>query len=221
MPFPPLKEEKKLWQKGYKYVIGVDEAGRGALAGPVVVAAVLIKPKIKFKNKIEIRDSKKMSARKREEVFQVLSFHPQIVWSVGWVTPKIIDRINILEATKLAGKRAVERLLRSHLPISSDNIFLLIDGDFKLNLNLPQKSIVKGDEKVASCMIASILAKVSRDRIMRRLHEKYPQYRFDKHKGYPTTYHLKMLKKYKPSEVHRRSFKPVNEEFAGRERCFY
>ncbi len=212
MKHPNLTEEKKLWKKGYKRVACLDEAGRGPLSGPVVAAAVMIKiPNFKFqipKSLKEVKDSKQLTPKKREEFYRVLTNPPaggpQIEWGIGRVSEKVIDKINILEATKLAMKRAIKRFKRKP-------DFLILDGNFKINLSIPQKSIIKADEKVFSCAAASILAKVWRDRLMLRYHKKYPRYGFDKHKGYPTKYHFKMLKKYGPCVIHRKSFKPVEK----------
>ena len=213
MKYPNLKEEKKLWRKGYRYVVGFDEAGRGPLAGPVVAAAVCLRKNLKtsgelFSAKLAensslfIRDSKRLSPRKREILYKLLTKNPNIKWGIGKVSEKVIDRINILEATKLAMIKAIKKLKRKP-------DFLIIDGNFKLNLLIPQKSIIKADEKVFSCAAASIIAKVYRDRIMRRYHKKYSQYGFDKHKGYLTKQHRKMLKKYGPCKIHRKTFRPV------------
>ena len=203
MKHPNLTEEKKLWKKGYKRVACLDEAGRGPLAGPVVAAAVLIlNTKYQILN-TKIRDSKKLSWKKREKLYKLITKSPFIEWGIGRVSEKVIDKINILEATKLAMKRAIKRFKRKP-------DFLILDGNFKINLPIPQKSIIKADEKIFSCAAASILAKVWRDRLMLRYHKKYPRYGFDKHKGYPTKYHFKMLKKYGPCVIHRKSFKYPN-----------
>ena len=202
---PSLKEEKKLWRKGYKKITGLDEAGRGPLAGPVVASAVTINRKTFLRKRSvlqNIKDSKKLSAKKREEFYKILTKHLAIEWGIGKVSEKVIDKINILEATKLAMERAVQKL-----KIKPD--FLILDGKMALDLNIHQKSIIKADEKVFSCSAASIIAKVTRDRIMRREHKKYPCYGFDKHKGYPTKLHRKMLKKHGPCKIHRKSFAPV------------
>ncbi len=201
---PNLREEKKLWKKGFKKVAGLDEAGRGPLSGPVVAAAVSIiaNCKLKIADFKNLKDSKKLSPKKREEFYKILKKNPAIEWGIGKVSEKVIDKINILEATKLAMKKAVKNLERKP-------DFLILDGNFKIDSNIPQKPIIKGDEKVFSCAAASILAKVCRDRIMQRYHKKYPQYGFDKHKGYPTKLHLRMLRKYGPCKIHRISFKPV------------
>jgi len=197
-----LKEERKLWKKGYKMVVCLDEAGRGPLAGPVVAAAVaILNTKYKILN-TKLRDSKKLSAKKREQFYEILTKNQSIKWGIGKVSEKVIDKINILEATKLAMIRAIAKL-------KEKPDFLILDGNMKINLPIPQKSIIKADEKVFSCAAASIIAKVTRDRIMGRYHKKYSRYGFDKHKGYPTKEHIKMLKKYKPCRIHRRSFGPV------------
>ena len=216
MKYPTFNEEKKLWKKGFNFVAGLDEAGRGPLAGPVTAAAVMIMPEHRsaknvlgarpfakiFDKNFGIRDSKQISLKKREELYDIIITHPNIKWGIGIVSEKIIDKINILEATKLAMKKAVKNLKPD---------FLLIDGNFKIKSKIPQKSIIKGDQKVISISAASIIAKVSRDRIMEEFHKKYPQYRFDKHKGYPTKLHVKMLKKYGVCPIHRKFFSPVCE----------
>ncbi len=216
---PNFQEEKKLWRKGFKRVAGLDEAGRGPLAGPVVAAVLMIKKNLDLlksdlnNNFNNIKDSKKLSAKKREEFYKILTKHPNIKWGISRVSEKVIDKINILEATKLAMIKAVK-----NLKVKPD--FLVLDGNFTLSAEalakaginplISQKSIIKGDEKVFSIAAASILAKVTRDRIMVRYHKKYPKYGFAKHKGYPTKHHFKMLKKYGPCKIHRRTFYPVS-----------
>ena len=208
MKYPNLKEEKKLWRKGFKKVACLDEAGRGSLAGPVVAGAVTIRKSDFRKFNIgksdfsAIKDSKKLSAKKREEFYKILTKNPQIEWGIGRVSERVIDKINILEATKLAMIKAIKKLKRKPN-------FLILDGNFKIDLKTPQKSIVKADEKVFSCSAASIIAKVTRDKRMRKFHKKYPKYGFDRHKGYPTKHHFKMLKKYGPCKIHRKSFRPI------------
>lgn len=206
-----FKEEKKLWKKGFKKIACLDEAGRGPLAGPVVAAAVLIKPIRKIRGKFgrirEFKDSKKLTPKKREEFYNLIAKNPAVEWRVAKVSEKIIDKINIKNATELAMLRAVQKL-----KIPPD--FLIIDGKFLKNnklKNIEHKLIVKADEKVFSCILASIIAKVTRDRIMQKYHRKYPHYGFAEHKGYPTKYHLKMLKRYGPCKIHRRSFRPVSK----------
>ena len=179
-----------------KLVAGLDEAGRGCLSGPVVAAAVIVKGSSKiFK---QVKDSKQLSVKKREELYNILKDSDEIEWGIGKVSEKLIDKINILEATKLAMKRALKKL---------NYDFLVIDGNFGLNIDIPQRSVIKGDEKVLSCALASIIAKVSRDKMMRRYHKKYPVYGFEQNKGYPTKFHRQMLKKYGCCELHRQSFR--------------
>jgi len=204
MKYPNFREEKKLWRKGHKMVIGIDEAGRGPLAGPVIACAITV-PEFLISNLkfLNIKDSKKLSPKKREEFYRMITKHPQIGWGIGRVSEKVIDRINILEATKLAMKRAVRNLEKK----CSCSDFLIIDGNFGINLDIPQKSIIKGDEKVFSCAAASVIAKVTRDRIMLRYHKKYSRYGFDKHKGYPTKFHRQIIKRYGFCKIHRRSFR--------------
>lgn len=222
MNHPNLKEEKKLWKKGYKRVACLDEAGRGPLAGPVVAAAVILNSKFKIQNaklkfKIQnLKDSKKLSSKKREEIYKILKNSKWIEWGIGIVSEKTIDKINILEATKLVMKKAIQNLNKKLLyPKFYDRRkqgivdFLILDGNFKIDSKILQRPIIKADEKVFSCALASIIAKVTRDRIMQRYHKKYPKYRFDLHKGYPTRLHLKLLKKYGPCKIHRKSFGPV------------
>lgn len=207
MRCPNFNEEKKLWKKGYKIVVGLDEAGRGPLAGPVVAAAVIFNFQFPIFNKFSIKqfskinDSKKLSEKQREFLYAALVNHKDIKWGIGIVSEKVIDKINILEATKLAMKKAIK-------DINPD--FLILDGNFILNVDLPQKSIIKGDGKVMSCAAASIIAKVTRDRIMQKFHKKYPRYGFDKHKGYGTKVHFASLQKFGPCKIHRKTFWPVS-----------
>jgi len=209
---PSLKEEKKLWKKGYKNVVCLDEVGRGPLAGPVMAAAVLFKRPVlnsgsPLLQTLKIQDSKKLTQKKRENLYKIFIAHPTLKWGIGRISEKVVDKINILEATKLAMKKAIERLENKNQRLKID--FLILDGKIKLDLLLPQKSIVKADEKVFSCAVASIIAKVSRDRIMDGYHLKYPKYGFNLHKGYLTKLHFKMLKKYGPCKIHRRTFRPL------------
>jgi len=205
-------EEKKLHKKGFKIIACLDEAGRGPLAGPVVACAVTTFSKKDFLNRSffdSIKDSKKLTKRKREEIYQTLISSSRIRWAVSRVGEKTIDKINILEATKLAMQRAVAKLQKALGKKKID--FLIIDGNFKINTHLFQKPIVRADEKVFSCIAASIIAKVTRDRIMDNYHKKYPLYKFNTHKGYPTKLHCYLLRKYGPCKIHRKSFSPVKE----------
>lgn len=179
-------------------IAGVDEAGRGPLAGPVVVAAVVLDSEIPIDG---LDDSKKLSQKRREELF------PRIIecsaaWAVAEVGPEEIDRVNILQATMLGMQRAVDQLQ----PVPT---LALVDGNRAPELNCTVRTIIQGDSLEPAISAASILAKVTRDQMMRQLHLRFPQYRFDRHKGYPTAEHLELLAKYGPCAVHRRSFAPV------------
>lgn len=193
--------ERKFKKRGFDLIIGVDEAGRGPLAGPVVAAAVTLRPH-RFKNRID--DSKKLTALARERAFQEIVLN--CAFGIGVVPEGIIDRVNILEATRLAMQQAVSRLIVKLKPKSVSRIYVIVDGNLTLDIDLPYTSIVKGDSRSKSIACASILAKVTRDRIMASYDKTYPQYRFIKHKGYPTQEHRDILKKIGPSSIHRRSF---------------
>ncbi len=217
--------------KKLRYIIGIDEVGRGALAGPVTVAAVAItvnpKPKIRNpKPKLKLRDSKKLSPRQREIWFQWIKEHSNILENIGMffttakVSPKVIDRINISNAANLAATRALSKLVKyftivKYLTKSKVEVFL--DGGLYINKpttnnsrpttkNYKIKTITKGDEKIPAIMLASIIAKVTRDRMMVKLHKKYPKYNFDRHKGYGTKKHIKAIRKHGPTKVHRLAF---------------
>ena len=185
---------------------GIDEVGRGPLAGPVVAVAVILNFQFSISNKfsmkqfLNVKDSKKLSSEKREEIYKIVKNHPQITYGVGKVSEKVIDKMNILNATKLAMKRAINNLKLKKID------YLILDGNFGLNIDISQKSIIKGDEKVMSCALASIVAKVERDRLMVKYHKKYPDYGFDRHKGYGTKFHYEMLRNFGPSVIHRKSF---------------
>lgn len=198
-----LSFEKKEWEKGRRLVFGVDEAGRGPLSGPVTACALVVK-KEKLERRLleEVNDSKKVSPKRREELFEVFSSHPFIDFEVSWTTPQVIDRINILEATKRAMERAVQKL--ETRVGKSDLVF--IDGNITLKLERLQRGVRGGDGRVFSCGAASIAAKVFRDRTMKRYHRLFPEYRFDRHKGYPTKLHRERIKKYGPCRIHRESF---------------
>jgi ribonuclease HII len=193
-----LHYEIKARKKGYKIIAGVDEAGRGPLAGPVVAAAVVLPENMDLEG---IDDSKKMSPKKRKNLFSRIQEVPNGVAIVG---QEIIDEINILQATRLAMKRAVEKLI-----INPD--ILLIDGNQKIDSLIEQWLIVKGDAKSFSIGAASILAKVTRDLIMKDYHHQYPQYEFSRHKGYGTKRHRDLIAEHGPSPIHRRTFRGVRE----------
>ena len=203
--------EKRLKKRGCKIIIGLDEVGRGALSASVIAAAVSVQKFSIFNRQFlkKLKDSKKLTPKKREKIFKMLRNLPEVKWGIGRVSEKVIDKINIFQATKLAMKRAVNNLISKSKKRKVKVDFLLIDGNFGINLDIPQKSIVKGDEKIFLIKLASIMAKVSRDKSMLRYHKQYPKYRFDKHKGYGTKLHFKMIKKYGPCKIHRKSFNPI------------
>ena len=190
-----LEFENKAYNEGYNYVCGVDEAGRGPLAGPVCVSAVILP-----KNMIidGVNDSKKLSEKKREELFDVIK-SKALAYSIVLVDEKTIDKINILQATMQGMKQAVETL-----SIKPD--YVLIDGNRMPDLNIKGETIVKGDAKSISVASASILAKVTRDRFMFEMAKKYPNYQFEKHKGYGTKLHKELLIEYGACEIHRKTF---------------
>lgn len=188
--------EQELSDKGYRYIAGVDEAGRGPLAGPVVAAAVIFPEGAYLPG---LNDSKKLSEKRRFELEEQIK-EQSLAWSCGMVNHLGIDRLNILNATKLAMQRALAKLT----PLPD---FVLIDGNTPLQIFLPQLCIVKGDSLSVSIAAASILAKCTRDRLMLQLDQQYPQYQFAKHKGYPTAQHKQLLREYGSCPIHRRSFK--------------
>ena len=190
------KDEEKLHLDGVELIAGIDEAGRGPLAGPVVVG-IAIMPKDSM---IEgVNDSKKVSEKKREKLYDQIT-QEAIAWNVGMADQNEIDEINILNATKLALTRAIEGL-----KVKPD--LILVDALTNIDTKgIPYKSIIKGDAKEYSIAAASILAKVTRDRMMREYDEIYPQYGFAKHKGYGTAAHIKAIKEYGPCTLHRASF---------------
>jgi len=197
---PSFVYENKLRIQGFLNIAGVDEVGRGPLAGPVVAAAVILPADCPIKG---LDDSKKLSPEKRERLFIQIKKNAVAI-GIGIVSHSVIDRINIGKANLLAAKIAVE-----NLHVSPD--FILIDGGrFRVDIPLPQRGITGGDGKCASIAAASIIAKVTRDRLMKKYHAKYPEYGFDKHKGYGTKQHFLLLSKYGPCAIHRRSFYPVS-----------
>lgn len=201
-----LAEEKKIFGQGYEVIGALDEAGRGPLAGPVVAACVIITANFSINNELqEINDSKKLTAKKRELLFELIQKHFLEV-GVGVCDHKTIDRINILQASFLAMKKAISS-------IKNKPRFLLIDGGIKIpNCSTPQQAIIKGDEKIFSIAAASIVAKVIRDRLMSEMDRLYPNYGFLKHKGYGTKDHLDKLRQYGPCPIHRLSFGPCLKE---------
>jgi ribonuclease HII len=201
--------ERRARQDGYKLVAGVDEAGRGPLAGPVVAAAVILAPD--YEN-ADINDSKQLTPKKRETLYHVIK-RDALAIGVGVVEVPVIDTINILRASLMAMREAI-----ADLSLCPD--YLLIDGNKGVSLDIPQQVIVKGDSRSISIAAASIIAKVSRDKIMEMYHRQFPQYNFLKNKGYGTSEHLDAIQKHGSCKIHRRSFRvkvksplQVNVEF--------
>jgi len=194
-------EEERFVKDGFPVVVGIDEAGRGSLAGPVVAAAVIVTARSRF-TRMNLRDSKLMREKKREEVFETLSSMGGVKWGIGTVSSKTVDRVNVLEATKIAMRKALSNLKKKGFPASA----AIIDGNFLIGSGLPERPIIKGDETVVSCKIAGIVAKVTRDRMMRRASKVYPGYHFERHKGYCTKLHLEAIRKSGFCLIHRRSF---------------
>lgn len=187
--------ESAAYARGFTAVCGIDEAGRGPLAGPVYAAAVLLPEELVIEG---LNDSKKLSEKKREALFDVIRENA-LAYGIGFADEKEIDEINILQATYLAMRRAYE-----NMQISCD--YVLIDGNRMPPMPVPGETIVKGDAKSPSIAAASILAKVSRDRVMLEYAKQYPEYEFEKHKGYGTKVHTEALLKYGPSPIHRKTF---------------
>ena len=196
--------EKTLHTQGYDKIAGVDEAGRGPLAGPVVSAAVILPWDFEVGR---ITDSKQLTARRRERLYARI-YDEALAVGIGIVDAVEIDRINILQASRLSMALAVANL-------SPQPEFVLIDGSFDIPARLPQQPIVKGDARSASVAAASIVAKVSRDRLMQRYHLDFPQFGFDRHKGYPTHAHKAAIAVHGPCLIHRRSFRGVREYLPG------
>lgn len=189
--------ENQAISNGYHLIAGIDEVGRGSLAGPVLAAAVILPKGLRI---LGLDDSKKLSKKRREELSEFILKEAQGV-GIGMVEPNVIDEINIYEASKKAMIFAI-----NHLPIAPD--FLLIDA-MKLVHDLPQKNLIKGDTRSVSIAAASVVAKVTRDKIMENYAKKYPEYGFERHSGYGTKKHLEALTKYGVSSIHRKTFAPV------------
>ncbi len=203
--------ENRIKKMGFRFIAGADEAGRGALAGPVVVASVMIdlekrekiSRKLKKKN-LQVRDSKLLTFLQREKILEVIK-EENIDWAVGVVSNREIDKRGINWAVSQALKKAIQKL--RHQPD-----FLLLDAGINppKRMNIPFKLIIKGDNKVFSCGLASIIAKVYRDKIMIKYSRRFPQYHFEEHKGYGTKKHFSQLNKFGPSNIHRLSYYPLN-----------
>ena len=187
--------EKEIYDEGFEIICGVDEAGRGPLAGPVYAAAVILPKGLEIEG---LNDSKKLTEKKRELLFEPIC-EKALAYSVSSASVEEIESLNILQATFLAMNRAIEGLkLKPELA--------LIDGNRCTGININSRAVVKGDSKCADIAAASVLAKVSRDRYMLEMAEKYPQYQFEKHKGYGTKLHYDMIREFGPSPIHRMSF---------------
>ena len=195
MPSDLWEIENALYEEGYHLICGVDEAGRGPLAGPVCAAAVILPQKTEIPG---LDDSKKLTEKKREQLFPLIQ-EKAINWNVAFASVEEIEERNILRATFLAMNRAI-----SGLELQTD--LALIDGNQNREIEMPSRCVIHGDARCASIAAASILAKVSRDHLMLELAEKFPQYGFERHKGYGTKVHYEALRKYGPSPVHRLSF---------------
>ena len=192
------KYEEELYQKGYKYIAGCDEAGRGPMAGPLVAASVVLPVGYKLDG---LNDSKKLTPKKRDLLFDIILRDAiQVEYEV--ISVSDVDCLNPLEASRLAMTRSVQRM---------KNVDYVLTDCMDLNIELPVLSLIKGDAKSASIAAASIIAKVTRDRIMDQLDKEYPMYEFKKHKGYVTKRHLELLSLYGVSDVHRKSYAPVKK----------
>ena len=192
---PNFEYEEKLYSEGYTSVCGCDEAGRGPLCGPVVAAAVILPLGIEIEG---LNDSKKLTEKKREKLFDIIK-EKAIAYAIAEASPEEIDEINILNASMLAMRRAVEAL-----PTKAD--FALIDGNCSRGFEIPTETVVSGDAKSCSIAAASILAKVTRDRGCIDLDREYPMYGIAKHKGYPTKDHMNAVREHGPSPIHRKTF---------------
>ena len=194
-----LTHEKIKWAEGFSFVAGIDEAGRGCCAGPVVAAAVVFTDPGRIP--ANLNDSKQLSHHTRMQIREYLLTSTDVLWGIGEVGAEEIDRINILQATWKAMAAALQKIPRAQ--------FALVDGNPVQGLNCPNQSLVKGDARCASIAAASILAKTHRDLYMEQMAEKYPEYQFEVHKGYCTKLHTGLLKKFGPCPIHRKTFEPV------------
>jgi ribonuclease HII len=199
MPPRLFSYDQKWRDKGYQVLAGADEAGIGPWAGPVVAAAVVLKPETRFK---DLNDSKQLTPEKRENLFDLIQ-KEAVCFGVAVVDHLVVDEINVLQATFLAVKRAVEQL--STIPH-----LVLYDGNKRLpRFSLPQETVIKGDGMSACIAAASVLAKVTRDRLMEEAHAMFPHYGFNEHKGYGTPSHQEALRRHGPCPIHRRSYTPI------------
>lgn len=189
--------ERQLKKEGYQFIAGIDEVGRGPLAGPVVAACVIMR---EDSHLLDVNDSKQISLSKRDELYDAI-LNECVAYGVGIISHEVIDEINIYEATKLAMQKAVDNMVQQP-------DYLLIDA-MKLSNGMPQQSLIKGDSRSYSIACASIIAKVTRDRMMSDYAKKYPKYDFDHNAGYGTKKHLEALYKYGVTEIHRKTFEPI------------
>ena len=187
--------ERSCWAMGYQLICGADEAGAGPLAGAVYAGAVILPRELDIEG---LNDSKQVSAKRREILFDEIQ-EKAVAWAVAWADEKEIDAMNILNARMLA----MDRAIRSLKPAPD---YALIDGNRNRGISLVNETVVKGDSRSASIAAASILAKVSRDRYMEEMARRYPEYEYERHKGYPTKRHYELLRKYGPCPIHRRTF---------------
>jgi len=191
--------EERIFERGYHLIAGVDEAGRGSLAGPVVASACILPRNLILEG---VDDSKKLSPSQRKQLYHTITKHPEILFGIGIVESHHIDKINILQAALYAMKLAIQ-----NLPRQPD--YLLIDGPKLPPTHITAQAVIKGDSLSQSIAAASILAKCTRDTLMVDLHDKWPHYAFDQHKGYGTLRHVQAIRKHGPCPIHRRSFEPV------------
>jgi len=210
--------ENKYRRLGFDLIIGADEAGRGPLAGPVAAAAVAVR---NLKNRDSamsylfgaVKDSKKISERRREEIYEKIVTAKNLIWGCAMVSARVIDKVNIFEASKIAMVKAIADLeTRAGYCLDVSRVYCLVDGNFSVDVPYAQQSVIAGDAKVFSISAASIIAKVTRDRYMIRLEKKYPGYGFARHKGYPTRHHIEALSRLGLCPAHRLSFKPCATE---------
>jgi len=202
MKYPKFSKELALWKKGYRFIAGIDEVGRGAWAGPIVAAGVIFSSRKVIKG---LKDSKKVSGPKRKKLAKIIK-SKALAWTVQVIDNKIIDEIGVGKANALV----IDKVINNLKPRPE---YLLIDKAslIKYKIRIPWETIIKGDSLIFSIAAASILAKVHRDKMMLKLAKKYPQYGFGEHKGYGTELHQKMLKIYDICKIHRRSYKPISQ----------
>jgi len=217
-----LKLERSFWKKGKKFIVALDEAGRGAVAGPVIAGAVLVLPEIEKEKEflsqfLKLKDSKKLTPQKREYFFRLIKKNKKIFWAYSCVGQRKIEKMNILRATKMAMERALGKLAKKIRKKNKKfkDIFsfdvLILDGKERLNLAIFQYPLIKADEKVFSCALSSIVAKIKRDAIMKKYSQFYKNYGFEKHKGYLTKEHFLAIKKFGACSLHRKTFYPINQ----------